>query len=97
MIAVSLNIGGGVRFIKPAKLYMCTQTHYKHDEDGRTVPVVRGYGSVPLSHSGNVVTRIELHKHTLVIQICKQDYCAYSSFIYPVFFLLIYLLQFSFV
>ena len=25
MIAVSLNVGGGVRLIKPAKLYMCTQ------------------------------------------------------------------------
>ena len=57
MIAVSLNVGGGVRLIKPAKLYMCTQTHYKHDEDGRTAPGVRGHDSVPLSHSGNVVTR----------------------------------------
>ena len=38
MIAVSLNVGGDVRLIKPAKLYMCTQTHYKHDEDGRTAP-----------------------------------------------------------
>ena len=26
MIAVSLNVGGGVRLIKPAKLCMCTQT-----------------------------------------------------------------------
>ena len=26
VIAVSLNVGGGVRLIKPAKLYMCTQT-----------------------------------------------------------------------
>ena len=26
MIVVSLNVGGGVRLIKPAKLYMCTQT-----------------------------------------------------------------------
>ena len=25
MIAVSLNVGGGVRLIKPAKLFMCTQ------------------------------------------------------------------------
>ena len=25
MIAVSLNVGGGVRLIKPAILYMCTQ------------------------------------------------------------------------
>ena len=63
VIAVSLNVGGGVRLIKPAKLYMCTRTHYKHDEDGRTAPGVRGHGSVPLSHSGNV-TRIGLHTHT---------------------------------
>ena len=35
--------------------------HYKHNEDGRTAPGVCGNGSVPLSHSGNVVTRIRLH------------------------------------
>ena len=29
VIAVSLNVGGGVRLIKPAKLYICTQTHYR--------------------------------------------------------------------
>ena len=63
LIAVSLNFGGGVRLIKPAKLYMCTQTHYKHDENGRTAPGVCGNGSVPLIHSGNVVTRIGLHTH----------------------------------
>ena len=61
MIAVSLNVGEGVRLIKPAKLYMCKQNTLKHDEDGRTAPGVRGHGSVPLSHSGNVVTRIGLH------------------------------------
>ena len=39
--------------------------HYKHNEDGRTAPGVCGNGSVPLSHSGNVVTRIGEHtKHT---------------------------------
>ena len=38
--------------------------HYKHDEDGRTAPGVCGNGSVPLSHSGNVVTRIGTHTHT---------------------------------
>ena len=37
--------------------------HYKHNEDGRTAPGVCGNGSVPLSHSGNVVTRIEIHTH----------------------------------
>ena len=42
MIEVSLNVGGGVRLIKPAKQYMFMQTHYKHDEDGRTAPGVVG-------------------------------------------------------
>ena len=37
--------------------------HYKH-EDGRTTPGVCGNGSVPLSHSGNVVTGIGIHTHT---------------------------------
>ena len=41
--------------------------HYKHDEDGRTAPGVCGNGSVPLSHSGNVVTRIGIHTHTHTI------------------------------
>ena len=35
--------------------------HYKHNEDGRTAPGVCGNGSVPLSHSGNVVTSIGIH------------------------------------
>ena len=38
--------------------------HYKYNEDGRTSPGVCGNGSVPLSHSGNVVTRIGIHTHT---------------------------------
>ena len=37
--------------------------HYKYNEDGRTAPGVCGNGSVPLSHSGNVVTRIGTHTH----------------------------------
>ena len=37
--------------------------HYKHKEDGRTAPGVCYNGSVPLSHSGNVVTRIGTHTH----------------------------------
>ena len=40
VIAMSLDVGGGVRRHKPAKLYMCTQKHYKNDEDGRTAPGV---------------------------------------------------------
>ena len=35
--------------------------HYKHNENGCTAPGVCGNGSVPLSHSGNVVTRIGIH------------------------------------
>ena len=35
--------------------------HYIHNEDGRTAPGVCGNGSVPLSHSGYVVTRIGIH------------------------------------
>ena len=62
MIAVSLNVGGGVRLIKPAKLRMCTQ-NTTNNEDGRTAPGVCGNGSVPLSHSGNV-TRIGIHTHS---------------------------------
>ena len=38
--------------------------HYKHNEDERTAPGVSGNESVPLSHSGNVVTRIGIHSHT---------------------------------
>ena len=38
--------------------------HYKHNEDGRTAPGVCCNGSVPLSHTGNAVTRIGIHTHT---------------------------------
>ena len=41
--------------------------HYKHNEDGRTAPGVCDNGSVPLSHSGNVVTRIGTHTHAVLI------------------------------
>ena len=56
VIAVSLNVSGGVRLIKPAK-------YYKHNEDGCTAPGVCGIGSVPQSHSGNIVTRIGIHPY----------------------------------
>ena len=42
--------------------------HYKHNEDGRTAPGVCGNGSVPLSHSGNVVTRIRIHTHEAALK-----------------------------
>ena len=65
VIAVSLNVGDGIRLIKLEKLYMCMQTHYKHDKDGRTAPCVRGHGSVLQSHLGNIVTRTGLYTHSV--------------------------------
>ena len=38
--------------------------HCIHNEDGRTAPGMCGNGSVPLSHSGNVVTRIGILIHS---------------------------------
>ena len=64
MVAVSLNVGGGVRLIKPAKLFMGTQNTTNTRTDGLTELGVCGNGSVRLSHSGNVVTRIGIHTHT---------------------------------
>ena len=62
MIAVSMNVGGGVR----KTVYVHTkQKHYKH-EDGHMAPDVRGHGSVPLSHSRNVVMRTVLQHLILV-------------------------------
>ena len=62
VIAASLNVG--VRLIKPANLYMCTQnTTNRDNEVGRMAPGVRGHGSVPLSLSGNVVTRTGIQQH----------------------------------
>ena len=69
VIAVSLNVGSGIRLIKPAKVYMCTQTHYKHNEDGHTAPGVCGLGSTPLSHSG--LTGIKLINKTIALPIYK--------------------------
>ena len=37
--------------------------HYKQNEDGRTAPGVCCNGSVPLGHSGNIVTRTGIHTH----------------------------------
>ena len=74
MIAVSLNVDGGVRLIKPAKIVHVYAKHYKHNEDGRTAPGVCGNGSVPLSHSGNVVTctRIGIHTNCLTSSVTEQ-------------------------
>ena len=40
--------------------------HYKHNEDGRTAPGACGNGSVPLSHSGTSLRKLEytrMHTH----------------------------------
>ena len=47
--------------------------HYKHNEDGRTVPGVCGKGSVPLSHLGNVVTRIGRQTHATSTCLCNWN------------------------
>ena len=67
------NLINGTEELPATKLHMCTQTHNKHDKDGRTVPDVRGHGSVPLSHSGNVVMRLELHTHTSYIHTVVEN------------------------
>ena len=41
--------------------------HYKHNVDRRTAPGVCGNGSVLLSHSGNIDTRIGIHTHNIYI------------------------------
>ena len=65
VILVSLNVGGGVRLNKLAKLHVHAKD-YKHSENGRSAPGVCGNVSVPLSHSENVVTRIEIRTHLVM-------------------------------
>ena len=38
--------------------------HYKRNKDGHTAPGVCCNGSVLLSHSGNIITRIGIHTHS---------------------------------
>ena len=54
--------------------------HYIHDEDGRTAPGVCGNGSVPLSHSGNVVTRIGIHTYSLICRKNSDNLMLFSLF-----------------
>ena len=66
MIAVSLNMGGDVRLIRPAKLYICTQKLYKLNKDRCTGMGVCSNGSIPLSHLGNVIWRIGLYQDIIM-------------------------------
>ena len=78
MFAMSQNVGGGVR-IKPGKL--CTR-HAKTlhtQQDGRTAPVVRGHGAVPLRLFGNVVTRIGLQRISLNMKRNKNKLTRYRT------------------
>ena len=43
------------------------------DEDRRTAPVVHGYGLVPLSHLGNVITRVGIYL-PVIIYITAHDF-----------------------
>ena len=49
--------------LRLAKLYMWTQKHYKHKEDERKAPGLRGYGFVPLSHSGTMLRELDYNNH----------------------------------
>ena len=46
--------------------------HFRHNEDGRTAPGVCGNGSVPLSHSENVVTRIGTQTKKIYTDRCEN-------------------------
>ena len=48
--------------------------HYKQNEYGRTVPGVCGNGSVPLSPSGNVVTRTGIHISIILNRIHSEKH-----------------------
>ena len=54
--------------------------HYKDNEDGHTAPGVCGNSSLPLSHSGNVVTRIGIHTHA---DIAYSDLPSFEQFLVP--------------
>ena len=55
--------------------------HYKHNEEGGTAPGVCGNESVTLSHSGNVVTRIGIHTHSVHFLRCHHE--CQEIFIFP--------------
>ena len=52
--------------------------HYEHNKDGRMAPVMCGNGSVPLSHSGNIVISIGIHT-----DMCPGEASPLFSVLYP--------------
>ena len=53
--------------------------HYKYNTDGLTVPGVCGNGSVPLSHSRNIVRRIGINTHMFDIVALREMQCVITS------------------
>ena len=65
MTAVSLKIGHDQRWRPPyqaGQMVHMHAKHYEHSEDGIRAPRVCAHGSIPLNHSGNVITRIGLQQ-----------------------------------
>ena len=54
----------------------------KHNEVGRTAPCVCGDGSVPLSHSGNVVTSIGMHTQIFLFDFLSSILVLISFLLY---------------
>ena len=70
VIAVSLNVGGDVRLIKPAKLCMCMQntTNTTRTDARRRVCAQWFRTAEPLGERRyEVVTRIGIHTHTVIM------------------------------
>ena len=63
VIAVSLNVGGGVRLIKTGKTVHVHAKHYKHNEDGRTAPVCAAMISYRWATRGTSLRELE-YTHT---------------------------------
>ena len=79
VIAVSLNVGGGVRLIKSAKLHVHAN-QYKRDKDGRMTSGVRGRGCVPRAIRGTSLREFDYihtytHIYTQFQSISKHHIC----------------------
>ena len=53
---------------KTVHVHANTLPHYQHDEDGCRALGMSGRGTIPLSHSGNVIIRIGLHTHIFSVK-----------------------------
>ena len=62
VITVSLSVREGVHLTKPAKLYMCMQTHFKQKEDGHMVLVCPPMVLYPWATRGMSLQELD-HRH----------------------------------